>query len=325
MNPDYQPKPKLLDEVRTVMRLRHMSIRTEEAYVQWIKRFIMFHHKRHPQEMGEGEIRDFLAYLAVDQNVAASTQNQAMSALLFLYREVLAKELPRLNQIERPTKPKRLPVVFTRQEVQAVLAHLPGTHHLVASLLYGSGLRLLECLRLRVKDVDFQTNQIIVRDGKGEKDRVTMLPASLKEPLREHLKKVKRLHETDLGEGFGSVYLPYALARKYPQAEKAWGWQYIFPAPTRSVDPRSGARRRHHLDESGVQKAVKEAVRMAGIHKPGSCHSFRHSFATHLLEAGHDIRTIQELLGHADVRTTMIYTHVLNRGGMGVRSPLDVG
>jgi len=323
MNPDFQPKPKLLDEVRTVMRLRHMSIRTEEAYVQWIKRFIVFHDKRHPREMGEAEIRDFLAYLAVDQKVAASTQNQAMAALLFLYREVLGKELPRLNQIERPTKPKRLPVVFTRQEVQAVLAHLQGTNHLVVSLLYGSGLRLLECLRLRVKDVDFQTNQIIVRDGKGEKDRVTMLPVSLKEPLRGHLKKVKRLHEIDLGEGFGSVYLPYALARKYPQAEKEWGWQYIFPAPTRSVDPRSGACRRHHLDESGVQKAVKEAVRMADIHKPGSCHSFRHSFATHLLEAGHDIRTIQELLGHADVRTTMIYTHITVNSFRGVISPLD--
>jgi integron integrase len=323
MNPDPQPKPKLLDEVRTVMRLRHMSIRTEEAYVQWIKRFIVFHHKRHPQEMGESEIRGFLAYLAVDQNVAASTQNQAMAALLFLYRKVLGKELPRLDQIERPSKPKRLPVVFTHQEVQAVLSHLEGTNHLVVSLLYGSGLRLLECLRLRVKDVDFQTNQIFVRDGKGEKDRVTMLPASLKEPLKEHLKKVRRLHEMDINEGFGSVYLPYALARKYPQAEKEWGWQYIFPAPTRSIDPRSGARRRHHLDESGLQKAVKEAVRRAGIHKPGSCHSFRHSFATHLLEAGHDIRTIQELLGHADVRTTMIYTHITSKSFRGVISPLD--
>jgi len=323
MNPDLQPKPKLLDEVRTVMRLRHMSIRTEEAYVQWIKRFIVFHDKRHLQELGEAEIRDFLAYLAVDQNVAAATQNQAMSALLFLYREVLEKELPRLSQIERATKPKRLPVVFTRQEVQAVLACLQKTNHLVVSLLYGSGLRLLECLRLRVKDVDYQMNQIMVRDGKGEKDRVTMLPASLKEPLIAHLKQVKRLHEADLRDGFGSVYLPYALARKYPQAEKEWGWQYCFPAPTRSVDPRSGAIRRHHLDESGLQKAVKEAVRKAGIHKPGSCHSFRHSFATHLLEAGHDIRTIQELLGHHDVRTTMIYTHITSKSFRGVISPLD--
>lgn len=327
MNPDLQPKPKpkprLLDEVRMVMRLRHMSIRTEEAYVQWIKRFILFHQKRHPREMGETEIRAFLANLAVEQNVAASTQNQAMAAIIFLYQEVLQKELPRLDNIERATKPKRLPVVFSRTEVQALLAHLQGTEYLVASLLYGSGLRLLECLRLRVKDVDFQDNRLIIRDGKGEKDRVTMMPGSLEETLRVQLHEVKLLHESDLREGFGAVYLPYALARKYPQAEKEWCWQYVFPAPRRSVDPRSGQVRRHHLDESKIQKAVKQAVHAAGIDKPGSCHSLRHSFATHLLESGYDIRTVQELLGHADVRTTMIYTHVLNRGGLGVRSPLD--
>lgn len=324
MNTAPTPKPKLLDQVRTVIRLRRMSIRTEEAYVQWIKRFILFHRMRHPREMGEAEIRDFLAHLAVDRNVARSTQNQALHALLFLYREVLQKELLPLAGIETAQKPPKLPVVFTPEEVQAVLARLTGTDHLIASLLYGSGLRLLEGLRLRVKDVDFKRNQVVVREGKGEKDRVTMLPQSLKGPLRQHLAEVKLLHEADLRDGFGAVYLPYALEVKYPNAAKEWGWQYVFPARRRSVDPRSGKVRRHHLDERELQRAVKAAIHQAGIHKPGSCHTLRHSFATHLLEAGHDIRTIQELLGHHDVRTTMIYTHVLNRGGMGVRSPLDL-
>lgn len=323
MNPNNQPKPKLLDEVRTVMRLRHLSIRTEEAYVQWIKRFIIFHDKRHPRELGAAAIRDFLSYLAVERNVAAATQNQALAALLFLYREVLQIELPRLNDLERATKPKRLPVVLTRQEVQAVLLHLTGTNHLMAGLLYGAGLRLLECLRLRVKDVDFQAHQLTVRDGKGAKDRVTMLPRSLADELRHHLEQVKALHKEELRAGFGTVYLPYALAGKYPSAERQWGWQYVFPAVRRSVDPRSGVMRRHHLHESVLQSAVKEAVRAAGIHKPASCHTLRHSFATHLIESGYDIRTVQELLGHADVRTTMIYTHVLNRGGLAVQSPLD--
>jgi len=324
MKTDPPPKPKLLDQVRTVMRLQHLSIRTEEAYVQWIKRFIIFHHKQHPQEMGGMEIRDFLAHLAVERKVARSTQNQALHALLFLYREVLRKELPPLIGIEMASKPPKLPVVFTRDEAQAVLAQLTGTPHLVASLLYGSGLRLLECLRLRVKDLDFKRHQITVREGKGDKDRVTMLPQSLKEPLQQQLAQARRWHEEDLREGFGAVYLPYALNVKYPQAAKEWGWQYVFPATRRSVDPRSGEIRRHHLDEREVQRAVKEAIRRTSIHKPGSCHTFRHSFATHLLEAGSDIRTVQELLGHHDLRTTMIYTHVLNRGGMGVLSPLDL-
>jgi integron integrase len=324
MNPTAPSKPKLLDQVRAAIRLRRLSKRTEEAYTHWIKRFILFHHKRHPQEMGAVEIRDFLSHLAVDRQVARSTQNQALHALLFLYREVLQRELPPLAGIEMATKRPRLPVVFTREEAQAVLAQLTGTHWLVVSLLYGSGLRLLECLRLRVKDLDFKRNQIIVREGKGDKDRVTMLPQRLKEPLQQQLARAKLRHEQDLREGFGAVYLPFALDRKYPNAAKEWGWQYVFPSARRSVDPRSGQSRRHHLDEREVQRAVKEAVRRAGVHKPGSCHTFRHSFATHLLEVGHDIRTVQELLGHYDVRTTMIYTHVLNRGGLGVRSPLDV-
>ncbi len=299
-----------------------MSLRTEEAYTNWIKRFIIYHKKRHPLEMGESEIQDFLKHLVVEQNVAPSTQNQALHALLFLYREVLQIDLPWIVTLERPRKQPRLPVVFTRDEVRAVLAQLTGTKRLMAGLLYGSGLRLIECLRLRVKDIDFALNLIFVREGKGSKDRITMLPQNLKVPLFEHLTEVKSRHKTDLNEGFGNVYLPYALARKYPNAAKEWKWQYVFPAPKRTIDPRSGVERRHHLDESVLQKAVKEAIKKAGIDKHGSCHSFRHSFATHLLEAGYDIRTIQELLGHADVRTTMIYTHVLNRGGLGVCSPL---
>ena len=323
MPSDHTPsQPKLLDQVRTAIRLRRMSYRTEQTYTNWIKRFIIFHHKRHPREMGAPEIQEFLAYLVNERNVAASTQNQALHSILFLYREVLQLELPPVG-LSRAKKEPRLPVVLTRAEVQAVLAKLSGPRWLMAGLLYGAGLRLSECLRLRVKDIDFGQNLIVVREGKGDKDRITMLPQNLKEPLRQHLVKVRQTHETDLQEGYGMVQLPDALARKYPQAATEWKWQYVFPAPQRSVDPRSGSRRRHHLDESVLQKAVKEAMRQTGIDKHASCHTFRHSFATHLLEAGYDIRTVQELLGHADVSTTMIYTHVLNRGSLGVRSPLD--
>jgi integron integrase len=317
------PKPRLLDQVRTTIRLRGMSYQTEKTYADWIKRFILFHNKRHPKEMGAPEIRDFLAHLVNDRNVAASTQNQALHSILFLYREVLQIELPHLGDLQPAKKPEKLPVVFTREEVQAILAQMTGLKGLMASLLYGTGMRLSELLRLRVKDIDFIQNQITVREGKGSKDRVTMLPQSLKEPLREHLVKVKAAHEVDLREGFGNVELPFALEKKYPRAPWEWKWQYVFPAPKRSIDPRSKIERRHHLDPSVLQKTVKEAMRAARITKHGSCHTFRHSFATHLLEAGHDIRTVQELPGHADVSTTMIYTHVLNQGGLGVKSPLD--
>lgn len=315
--------PRLLEQVRAAIRLRHYSIRTEEAYTRWIKEYILFNRKRHPSEMGAAEVSAFLSYLAENRHVAASTQNQAASALLFLYREVLDQPLPWLDEVLKAKKPARLPVVFTREEVRLVLARLDGTRWLMASLLYGAGLRLMECLRLRVKDVYFSSNQIIVRDGKGGKDRVAVLPTSLKEPLQTHLARVETLHEQDLRDGFGRVYLPYALERKYKNANREWAWQYVFPAARRSIDPRSGVERRHHVREAVLQQAVKGAIRAAGIKKPGSCHTFRHSFATHLLEAGYDIRTIQELLGHKDVKTTMIYTHVLNRGGRGVRSPLD--
>lgn len=304
--------------------MRHLSIRTEQAYVQWIRRYLRFHHMRHPREMGEVEIRAFISDLAVTRSIAASTQTVALSALLFLYRDVLKQELPYVSNIERAKKPKRLPVVFSRDEAKRLLAHLEGTHWLVAGLLYGSGLRLMECLRLRVKDIDFTYAQLIVRDGKGEKDRITMLPGSLKQQLMRHLQRVKLLHEDDLAAGYGEVFLPYALARKYPNAPKDWGWQYVFPAAARSIDPRSGNERRHHVSDTSIQKAMKKAMHKAGIAKHASCHTFRHSFATHLLEQGYDIRTIQDLLGHKDVRTTMIYTHVLNRGGKGVLSPLDL-
>jgi len=316
-------KPKLLDLVRQKIRLKHYSIRTERAYVDWIKRFILFHHKRHPASMAAPEVRAFLSHLAVEQKVAASTQRQALSAIVFLYREILDREVSWLGEVERAKQPERLPVVFSRAEVRAVLAHVNGQHWLMASLLYGAGLRLMECVRLCVKDVDYEYRQILVRDGKGQKDRVTMLPQSLAEPLKRHLEKVNILHQQDLTEDFGEVYLPFALERKYASASHEWGWQYVFPARKRSIDPRSGKERRHHLDEKTLQDAVKRAVRAAKIAKPGSCHTFRHSFATHLLESGYDIRTVQELLGHKDVRTTMIYTHVLNQSGKGVRSPLD--
>jgi len=318
---DTKPK-KLLDQVRDALRLKHYSIRTENSYVDWIRRYILFHHKRHPAEMGAAEIEAFLTHLAVEEHVAASTQNQALSALLFLYREVLHQDLGPIDAL-RARKPKRLPTVLTRDEVQRLIAQMSGTHQLMAKLLYGSGLRLMECLRLRVKDVDFTMRTITVRDGKGGQDRVTILPDSLIPPLREHLQAVKALHDQDLAQGYGAVYLPDALERKYPNANKEWGWQYLFPATRLSVDPRSGAVRRHHLDESGLQKAIRQAARRAGISKPVSPHTLRHSFATHLLQAGYDIRTVQELLGHKDVKTTMIYTHVLQRGGLAVRSPLD--
>ena len=313
---------KLLDQVRDAIRLKHYSIRTEEAYVNWVKRYVLFHHKRHPTEMGASEVEAFLTHLAVNENVAASTQNQALSALLFLYREVLHKDLGPIDAL-RAKEPKRLPTVLTKEEVHCVLGHLSGTHLLMAKLLYGSGLRLMECVRLRVKDLDFAQRIILVRDGKGEKDRVTMLPESLIVPLQDHLRLVKRTHEEDLTRGYGPVYLPYAPDRKYPNANKEWIWQYVFPANRLSVDPRSGVIRRHHLHESGLQKAVRAAAQAASIPKRVSPHTFRHSFATHLLEAHYDIRTVQELLGHKDVKTTMIYTHVLNKGPLAVRSPLD--
>jgi len=317
------PKARLLDQAREVIRLKHYSIRTEEAYVQWIKRYVIFHGKRHPKEMGAREIEAFLTDLAVQRKVSASTQNQALNALVFLYREVLHLELGEFSAV-RAKRPNRLPVVLTKAETAKLLAAMkPGTIGLMARLLYGTGMRLMECIRLRVKDLLFEENQIVVRDGKGSKDRVTMLPASVKTELEAHLERVKLLHQSDLTAGGGEVYLPYALARKYPQAPKEWGWQYVFPALNLSRDPRSGKMRRHHASETSLQRAVKEALRLAGIVKPASCHSLRHSFATRLLESGYDIRTVQELLGHKDVATTQIYTHVMQKPGLGVRSPLD--
>jgi integron integrase len=316
-------KPKLLDRVRAVARVRHLSIRTEQAYSDWIRRFILFHKKRHPAEMGEEEVRQFISHLAVDGRVAASTQNVALCALLFLYRDVLGVELPYVGGLLRAKRPSRVPVVFTREEVDALCSRLSGTYLLITSLLYGSGLRLMECVRLRVKDLDFASGEIVVRDGKGEKDRRTMLPRPLTEPLGRHLGRVKLMHEQDLREGYGEVYLPYALARKYPSAAREWSWQYVFPSARLSTDPRSGVTRRHHASPDSVQREVRRAIRAAGITKHGGCHTLRHSFATHLLDDGYDLRTIQELLGHSDVRTTQIYTHVLNKGGRGVRSPLE--
>ncbi len=315
--------PKLLEQVRSRLRVKHYSIRTERSYVDWIKRFIWFHGKRHPRDMGAPELEAFLTHLAVEGKVAASTQNQAKSALLFLYREVLEVELPWLENVTQAKAPKRLPVVLTQAEAQQVLLQLDGTLGLMAGLLYGSGLRLMECVRLRVKDVEFTRHEILVREGKGNKDRVTMLPVSLTDALKLHLDRVKSLHAKDLAEGFGEVYLPNALARKYPNAGREWGWQYVFPSRVLSTDPRSGVVRRHHADEKALQRAMKRAVAEAGIVKPATPHSLRHSFATHLLTSGYDIRTVQELLGHKDVATTMIYTHVLNKGGRGVTSPLD--
>ena len=316
-------KPKLLDQMRQTIRRKGYSRRTEQAYTNWVRRFILYHDKRHPAEMGPSEIEAFLTHLAVDLEVAASTQNQALQAILFLYREVLEQPIDeRLNYLYAK-RPQRLPTVLTREEAQRVLAALEGTPKLVAQLLYGSGLRLLEALRLRVKDLDFAQHQIIVRDGKGFKDRVTILPESLIPALQEHLARVKLLHENDLAQGFGSVYLPYALERKYPNAHREWGWQYVFPAPRRSTDPKTGITRRHHLSEGAIQRAVRRAAQLAQISKHVTPHTFRHSFATHLLEAGYDIRTVQELLFYNDATTTVIYTHVMQRGPYAVRSPLD--
>ncbi len=315
--------PKLLDRVRQELRLRHYSPRTEEAYVGWIRRFVVFHRKRHPREMGAPEITGFLSDLATEKRVAESTQNQALNALVFLYRCVLGMDFPELQSLVRARKPHRLPVVLTPDEVRRVLAEFEGTPGLVARLLYGSGLRLLECLALRVKDVDFERLEIVVREAKGRRDRVAPLPATCAAPLRDHLDRVRRLHERDLSAGFGAVALPSALSRKFPNAARAWAWQWVFPATRRYEDRETRTERRHHLHESVVQRAMADAVRRAGLAKRATCHTLRHSFATHLLAAGYDIRTVQELLGHRNVQTTMIYTHVLNRGGRGVRSPLD--
>lgn len=316
-------KPKLLDQVREQIRLRHYSIRTETVYLEWVRRFIRFHKYRHPQEMGAAEVEAFLSDLAVRRDVSASTQNQALSAILFLYKQVLRIELPWMDGVIRARRSQRLPVVLTRDEVTSVLAQLDGTLWLVASLLYGTGMRLMEVLRLRVKDVEFSRFEILVRDGKGQKDRVTMLPRRLAAPLQQHLERVQVLHDQDLREGYGRANLPHALARKYPNAAAEWGWQFVFPSISRSKDPRSNGIFRHHLHEKTIQRAIRNAVRRVGLIKPATPHTLRHSFATHLLESGQDIRTVQELLGHADVKTTQIYTHVLNRGGLGVVSPLD--
>ncbi|MCQ4261112.1 integron integrase [Stutzerimonas stutzeri] len=316
-------KPRLLDQVRDQIRLKHYSIRTERVYCEWIKRYVRFHNYRHPLEMGAPEVEAFLSDLAVRRDVSASTQNQALAALLFLYKQVLKQDLPWLGEVVRAKKPARLPVVLSISEVQQILGLLNGEVGLIARLLYGGGLRLMEGVRLRVKDVDFSRNEIVIRDGKGQKDRVTVMPASLVAPLRQHIARVRSLHQLELADGRGDVYLPHALARKYPHARWEWAWQYVFPALGLSVDPRSGAVRRHHLDEKRVQRAFKRAVKESGLAKLATPHTLRHSFATHLLESGQDIRTVQELLGHADVKTTMIYTHVLNRGGLAVLSPLD--
>ena len=318
------PKPpKLLDRMREALRVQHYSLRTEQSYLDWARRYILFHGKRHPRGMGAQEVTAFLTHLAVERKVSASTQNQAKSAILYLYKRVLGLELPWLDEVIQARVNKRLPVVLTPREVRALLNELNGTMDLIVSLLYGTGMRLLECLRLRVKDVEFERREIIIRDGKGGKDRVTMLPENLIASLQGQVARAKALHGQDLAEGFGEVWLPDALAVKYPRAGRAWGWQYVFPSRTRALDPRGGQQRRHHVLPETIQKTVKLAASRAGITKPCTPHVLRHSFATHLLQNGYDIRTVQELLGHADVSTTMIYTHVLNRGGKGVRSPLD--
>jgi len=322
--PTSSPKgKKLLEQVSDAIRLKHYSSRTEKTYTDWIRRFILFHDKRHPKDMGTQEIQAFITHLATQRHLSASTQNQALSAVLFLYRHVLQKDIDLPSDLIRAEKSETLPVVLTHQEAMSVINQMTGVSQLMTKILYGSGLRLMECLRLRVKDIDFGNHQIIVRDGKGEKDRLTMLPDALIPDLQTHLKTVSAIHQQDIKEGYGEVYLPYALARKYPNAPKEWIWQYLFPAFVRSVDPETKKTRRHHMDPSVLQKAVRQAALLAKIDKPVSPHTFRHSFATQLLQNGYDIRTIQELLGHKDVKTTMIYTHVLQRGGLAVKSPLD--
>jgi integron integrase len=317
------PKSPLLERVRNEIRVRHYSLRTEQSYVQWIRRFILFHNKRHPDEMGEPEISAFLTDLAVSRKVDASTQNQALSAILFLYQKVLDRRLEWLNDVVRAKRPRHIPIILTREETRRLLDEITGTNGLIARVLYGTGVRKMECLRLRVQDVDFDYRQIVVRSGKGDKDRVTVLPDVLVEQLRKQLERARSVHNRDLEQGHGEVALPFALARKYPNAGREWRWQYIFPATHLSADPYTGVARRHHWFDTNVSRAIKEATRRLGIEKRVSVHILRHSFATHLLENGYDIRTVQELLGHKDVKTTQIYTHVLNRGGRGVRSPLD--
>lgn len=314
---------KLLDQLRESIRLKHYSYRTEKSYVDWVKRFIIFHKMMHPKDMGAREVRDYLSHIAVKLNVSASTQNQALNALVYLYKEVIKKDLGNLGEIVRAKRPVRIPVVMTKSEVWRVLNLINPKHRLIMELIYGTGARLMECLRLRVKDIDFERNQVIIRDGKGFKDRLTVLPGRIKRPLLEHLTKVKLIHDRDLATGHGRVYLPYALKQKYPNADRQWCWQYVFPSSGLSKDPLSGQVRRHHYHETALQRAVQNAARKAGLTKSVGVHTFRHSFATHLLEEGYDIRTVQELLGHSDVTTTMIYTHVLNRPGVGIKSPLD--
>jgi len=318
-----EAKPKLLQVVRDRIRAKHYSYRTEHAYVGWIRRFILFNGKRHPRDMGAVEVESFLTHLAVEQRVSASTQNQALGSILFLYREVLNQDLPWIENVVRARRPTHLPVVLARREVQALLAQLEPQFHLIGQLLYGSGLRLMEALRLRVKDVDFEYSQVVVRDGKGQKDRVTILPDAVAAALQVHLRSVRAQHNWAIQHGYGGTELPDALARKYSGATNDWGWQYIFPASRPSRDPRSGAVRRHHLHERSVQRAVQVAARRVGITKPVGPHTLRHCFATHLLERGYDIRTVQELMGHSDVRTTQIYTHVMKKGAGAVKSPLD--
>lgn len=314
---------RLLDQLSLAIRRRHYSSRTEKSYRFWCRYYIRFHKLRHPRDLGSEDVTAFLNHLSNERNVAASTQNQALSAILFLYRNVLLIELPWLQGVERARRPARLPVVLTRKEVFAILAELRDVSWLAANLLYGAGLRVQECVTLRIKDIDFSYGQITIRDGKGQKDRVTMLPESVRVPLKRHLGNVKTGHERDLAAGFGRAPLPFALSRKYPNADREWGWQFVFPSSVLSPDRDTGMICRFHMSTKTLQDAVKHAVRRAGITKPASCHTFRHCFATHLLESGYDIRTVQELLGHSDVKTTMIYTHVLNRGGRGVKSPLD--
>lgn len=321
--PTTDNKPKLLTQLSQAMRSRHYSRKTESTYIHWIKRFIFFHHVRHPKDMAEPEINAYLTHLAVKEHVSSSTQNQALCAIIFLYKYVLNRKIGDIGEVIRAKQSRYIPVVMTKDEVKAVVGNLTGDKKLMISLMYGTGLRLMECLRLRVQDIDFGRNEITVRDGKGAKDRITMLPESLKEPLRQHLVKTKSVHESDIKDGWGYVLMPYALDRKYPNAPRDWRWQWVFPQEKRWKNTKTGEQGRHHVHETLLQKAVKEAVMKSGIAKRIGCHTFRHSFATHLLENGYDIRTIQELLGHKDISTTMIYTHVLSKGGHGVRSPFD--